>query len=188
MRQPFGISVPALILIGTFSAACDARVAFEGHSAGPSPLQTAAAAELRAQPESVRPVFGRDDSCRVSPPFHTTITVIVNAGRDITVGGLGFQFTDKFGKRTAPTVRPGSSTAASIPTTLPVPLPSAQPIPIPRPGALAGLAVDAGGRLTLPFTLHFACGIPGSGTLVIVVATVDHFGVTGSSQVVVRIG
>jgi hypothetical protein len=188
MRQRFGISVPALILIGTFSAACDGGIAFEGNSARPSTLQSAASAELRAQPESVRPIFGRDDSCPVSPPFHTTITVIVNAGRDITVGGLGFEFIDRFGGRTTPTVRPGSSTAAAIPTTLPVPLPSSQPIPIPRPGALGGLAVDAGSRLTLPFTLHFDCGIPGSGTLVIVVATVDLTGATASSQTIVRIG
>jgi hypothetical protein len=188
MRQRFGISIPALILIGTFSAACDARVAFEGSSAGPSPLRTATSAELRAQPASVRPVFGRDESCKVSPPFHTTITVIVDASRDIHVRGLGFEFMDTFGTRTTPTVRPGSSTAASIPTTLPVPLPSSQPIPIPRPGALAGLAVDAGSRLVLPFTLHFNCGIPGSGTLVIVVSTVDLSGVTGSSQIIVRIG
>jgi hypothetical protein len=186
MRLPFGISVPALLLIGTFLSACDAKVEFAG--SGPSPLQLAAAAELRAQPDSVRPIFDRDGTCLTSPPFHTTITVIVSTARDMTLQSLGFELSDRFGRRTTPTVTPGSSTAASIPTTLPVQLPSSPAIPIPRPGALAGLAVDAGSRVTLPFTLEFHCGVPGSGTLVIVVSLVDGLGQTELSRTTVRVG
>src|SRR5687768_3353524 len=111
MRLSFGVSVPALILIGTFSAACDGGLSVEGNSAGPTRLRFASPAELGVQPESVRPTFGRDDSCQLSPPFSTTVSVIVTAAQDITIGGLGFEFTDTSGGRTTPTVMPGSSTA-----------------------------------------------------------------------------
>ena len=188
MRLPFGISVPALILIGTFSAACDARIESGDSVVGPSPLQTAASAELRSQPENVRPIFGRDDSCRVSPPFQTTITVVVTAGQDLTITGVGFEFTDTLGGRTTPTVTPSSSTAASIPTTLPITLPTSQSIPIPQPGELTGLAVGAGTKVTLPFTLQFHCDVPGSGTVVIVIAVVDRSGQTRFSRTNVRVG
>ena len=189
--------VPAFLLCSVLAAACDGNGADLGvTSTAPTSIRSAQSTRITAEPETVVPQMLTSAFCAVEPPFQASVSVVVRAGDDVIVQGLGFEFIDRSGTRTAPAVTPSSSTAASIPTTLPVPLPSSSPVPIPGPGSLPipgqgsipGLLVSPGNLLTLPFLLQFECGVPASGTLVIVVATRDAGGDDDTSEARVRIG
>ena len=188
--------LPAFLILSWLAAACDgngggARIS----STAPTSLGSDESVRLAAEPETIRPRLLSGTTCTAEPPFQASLAVIVRASEPVVVQGLGFEFIDRSGARTVPQVTPGSTTAASIPTTLPVPLPTSSPVPVPPSGALptpapgaAGLPVSPADRLSLPFLLQFGCGVPASGTLVIVVSASNAAGDGETSETRVGIG
>lgn len=187
------LRLSAVFIIGLAAAAataCDdggaGRAAFGGWSSPAEPTALGSAS-LTVQPEPlVAEVVPRAD-CRVLPAFRTSLIVSVRSGRFVFVRGLGFEFLDAFGRRRIPTIVPGSTTAASIPTSVPLPLPSSPPLVIP--GTRASFpGVEANRTATFPFTLQFPCDVPSSGTIVVAVQTSDRNGSGELMRARVRVG
>lgn len=152
---------------------------------------------LTAEPLTIAPELLSAPFCGSWPPFRAPVTVIVRGRRDLIVRRLGFDFTDRFGRRSVPaTIRPlsGSSGATAIPNSSPVPfpspatLPSSSPIPIPGSSPFDGLRLSGAASHRLPFSLEFGCGVPAAGTLSVSIEATDERGASGTSQVNVRIG
>jgi len=193
---------PAILFAALASAivACDGggsgRLSTSGESASPVGPSSLESVRVTAEPETVAPRLLDLPDCTALPAFRTRLSITIRAGRELFVSGVGFEFLDSSGGRSVPTPIPGSSTAASIPVSVPVPLPPAGPLPtptsfpVPIPGAPAagpGARVPADSTTTLPFTLHFECGIPSSGTLFIAVQTGGRNGQGDLSRTSVRV-
>jgi hypothetical protein len=167
-----------------WTAGCDGGV-----SGVPTALSTApdavGSAEVTASPAVITPEFIAAALCAERPPFRARVTLTVRSDEDVIVRGLGFELLDSLGTRVSPTVIPTSSTAAEIPTTLPITAPTTPPIPIPS--STQGLPLPSGSTISLPFSLEFACGVPASGTLSIVAQTADRSGATSTTQMSVRV-
>lgn len=179
--------VPALLILSLLQAACEGN----GDSANPAAatsIRSASSARITTEPSLVTPTLLSSNFCTVDPPFLAEVSVIVRGAEGLVVRGVAFDFFDASGARATPTVRPGSNTAGSVPTTPPLTLPTSSPVPIPRPGSGSGVIIPTAGLVTLPFSLEFGCGIPASGTLIIVVSTGDATGTVDTSEARVRIG
>ena len=198
-----GLFRPSAILLAVLApalVACDGggsgRLSGSGESTSPAGPSAVGSVRVTAEPGTVAPRLLERADCTGLPAFRTRLSITVRAGRELFVSGLGFEFLDSLGGRSVPTPIPGSTTAASIPVSVPVPLPSSGPLPtpnsfpVPIPGAPAtgpGARVPADSTTTLPFTLHFECGIPSSGTLFIAVQTAGRDGSGDLSRTSVRV-
>jgi len=160
-----------------------------GSTAGPSSVSgNSGSVRLTAEPDTVVPELVPRADCRGLQPFRTRFSISVRTGRIVFINGIGFDFVDAFGNRQVATVIPGSTTAASIPRSTPLPLPSSPPIPLPgTPATFPGVAVEADRTTSFPFTLDFACGIPSSGTIFIVVQMGDRGGSRDQLRASVRV-
>jgi hypothetical protein len=179
-----GFLVPAFVA----AAACSGGDAPESPTAPSkldSPRVTVEAAEVTR--ESV-PFVG----CPAGTPFGLRLVVVVTAGEDVFIRGLGFDFLDRLGTTSTSRLIPTSAApfgGTSLPSS-PVPLPSSVPVsipssfPIPIPGSMP---LSAGVSQTLPFFLRFGCGVPPVGTLVVSVDTVDGRGTVRTSRVSVNV-
>jgi len=151
-----------------------------------SPRVTVEAAEVTR--DSV-PFVG----CPAGTPFGLRLVVVVSAGRDVSIRGLGFDFLDRLGATSTSRLIPTSAApfrgtsipSSSVPlsSSVPVPIPSSSPIPIP-----GSMSLSAGVSRTLPFFLKFGCGVTPVGTLVVSIDTVDGRGSAGTSRVSVNVG
>ena len=180
-----GFLVPAFVA----AAACSVSDATDSPTA-PTPLESSRvmveAAEVTR--ESV-PFVG----CPAGTPFGLRLVVVVSAGQDVFIRGLGFDFRDRLGTTSTSRLVPMStapfrgtsipSSSMPLPSAMPVPIPSSSPIPIP-----GSMSLSAGVSRTLPFFLTFGCGVPPVGILVITVDTVDGRGTAGTSRVSVNVG
>jgi hypothetical protein len=116
----------------------------------------------------VSPVFLSSPFCLTPPLFQAGFTLVFRADQDLFVNGFGFEFLDRFGQRSVPTLVPTSSMGTSF---VPLALPTSSPIPIP---GVPPFGVSAGSSRALPFLLQFGCGVPASGTLVVSVNTASR--------------
>jgi hypothetical protein len=180
-----GFLVPAFVA----AAACSSGDATESPTAPTalgSPRVTVEAAQVTR--ESVP--FG---GCPAGTPFGLRLVVVVSAGQDVFIRGLGFDFLDRQGTTSTSRLIPAStapfggtslpSPPVPLPSSVPVSIPSSSPIPIP-----GSMPLTAGVSQTLPFFLRFGCGVPPVGTLVISVDIVDGSGTVGTSRVSVSVG
>lgn len=183
---------PAAVLLAALApglVACDgggSGFGGFGSTAGPSSVSVnSGSMRLTAEPDTVVPELVPRADCRALQPFRASFSISVRTGRSVSISGIGFDFVDRFGDRQVPTVIPGSTIAASIPRSTPLPLPSSPPVPaptsppIPLPGTPAtfpGVTVEADRTTSFPFTLDFACGVPSTGTIFIVVQVGDRIG------------
>lgn len=179
---------PVLLIVCLLHAACEGN----GDSgirnpAAATSIRTTSDTRITAEPAVLNPTFLATDNCAVAPPFAAEVTVIVRGAEGLVVSGLAFELLDRLGDRQTPVVRPGSNTAASVPTTPPLTLPTTSAVPIPRPGS-STVVIPSAGQIALPFSLEFQCGVPASGTLVIVVSTADPSGAGQTSEARVRLG
>jgi hypothetical protein len=126
---------------------------------------------IAVEPPSVAPEFLSASGCPGLPPFDTRFSLLVRSGSDLFIRRAGFEFVDRHGIRTIPTLLPTtpSSSAVPIPTTLNM-------VPVPA------------GTSRLPFALRFACGVRPAGLLLISLETLDAGGSAGTSSVTVTIG
>jgi hypothetical protein len=180
-----GFLVPAVVA----AAACSGSDATESPTAPTlpdSPRVTVEAAEVTR--ESV-PFVG----CPAGTPFGLRLVVVVSAGQDVFIRGIGFDFLDRLGTTSTSRLIPTSaapfrgtsipSSSVPLPSSVPVPIPSSSPLPIP-----GSMSLSAGVSRTLPFFLKFGCGVPPVGTLVVSIDTVDGRGTVGTSRVSVNVG
>ena len=178
---------PAFLIVCLLCAACEGNGDGIRNPAAATSIRTTSDARITAEPATLNPRFLASDNCAVAPPFAAEVIVIVRGGEGLVVSGLAFELLDGLGERQTPVVRPGSNTAASVPTTPPLTLPTSPAVPIPRPGS-STVVIPSAGQIELPFSLEFQCGVPASGTLVIVVSTADPSGVGQTSEARVRLG
>ncbi|HXE79145.1 MAG TPA: hypothetical protein VNK41_00200 [Vicinamibacterales bacterium] len=184
-RQAATIAVAAFAVV---LAACDdgGTGEFGGLSSSVRPSPVAGESDesslrLTAEPRTVVPELLPRGDCLTLPAFRTRFAISIRAGRAALIRGIGFDFVDSFGDRQFPTIIAGSPAASSIPRSTPAPLPTAPPIPLPgTPAAFPGVAVEPDRTMSFPFALDFACGVPASGTIFVLVETGDR---GGSSQV-----
>jgi hypothetical protein len=180
-----GFLIPAFVA----AAACSGSDATESPTAPTlldSPRVMVEAAEVTR--ESV-PFVG----CPAGTPFGLRLVVVVSAGQDVFIRGLGFEFLDRLGTTSTSRLIPESaapfggtslpSPSVPLPSSLPVPIPSSFPVPIP-----GSMSLSEGVSRTLPFFLKFGCGVPPAGTLVVSIDTVDGRGIVSTSRVNVNVG
>jgi hypothetical protein len=154
------------------------------HLTGPSTLTPVPLSIVTVEPAAVRPVFLRSPSCFTASPFQAGFSLVFRAEQELLVSGFGFEFLDRFGQRSVPTLIPTSSTGSSF---VPVPLPTSSPVPIPGPSSsFNGFVMTAGTSSTVPFLLQFGCGVAPSGTLIVSVNTASR-GTPDVRQVSLRI-
>jgi hypothetical protein len=179
---------PAFLIVCLLHAACEGNGDGIRNPAAATSIRTSTSeTRITAEPAILNPTFLASDNCAVAPPFAAEVTVIVRGGEGLVVSGLAFELLDRLGDRQTPVVRPGSNTSASVPTTPPLTLPTTSAVPIPRPGS-STVVIPSAGQIALPFSLEFQCGVPASGTLVIVVSTADPSGAGQTSEARVRLG
>jgi hypothetical protein len=147
---------------------------------GPAP---ATSGIVTVEPRTIRPDFLPRSFCHTPPAFQTRFTLVVSAVDDLTVRGVSFEFLDRFGRRSFPTLIPSSS-PIPIPGTSPIPTPGTSPIPTPGTSPITtpgfspfdSVLVLPGTSHLFPFLLQFDCGIPAFGTLFVIVDTADRHG------------
>ena len=178
-----GFLVPAFVA----AAACSGG---DASPTAPTPLNSPSVTVEAAEVIRESVPFG---GCPAGEHFGLRLVIVVSAGQDLIIRGLGFDFLDQLGKTSTSRLIPTSAApfgGTSLPSP-PVPLPSSVPVsipssfPIPIPGSMP-LSAEVSQRL--PFFLRFGCGVPPAGTLTIGVDTVDGHGTVGTSRVSVNVG
>jgi hypothetical protein len=181
--------VPALAV----AAAC-------GNHAPASPTAPAAieSALITAEPMTAKPEFLPLSFCPAGPPFGFRLVLTVGSGRNsFFLRRLLFNFTDRFGGFSVPTVTPipttriGSipdSTPIPFPTSPSIPLPTSSAIPIPGSLSLEDGRIAAGVSRTQAVFVQFGCGVAPGGTLVVIVDGTDSNGAAVKSSIRVRVG
>jgi len=173
-----------VLLAGLGLAGCVKDGVSTDHVTGPSTLTPASRTIVTVEPAAVRPVFLRSPSCFTASPFQAGFSLVFRADQELSVRGFEFEFLDRLGRRSVPTLIPTSSTGSSF---VPVTLPTSSPVPIPGPSSsFNGFVMTAGTSSTVPFLLQFGCGVAPSGTLVVSVNTASR-GTPDVQQVSVRI-
>ena len=170
-----------VVLASLGMAACDKDAGSTGHLTGPGVVTSTL---VTVEPAAVLPTFVASPFCFTATPFQAGFTLLLRADQEIIINGFDFEFLDRFGGRSVPTLISTSSTFAPL---VPVPLPSSSPVPIPGVSSFNGLIVSRGGSRTLPMLLQFGCGVAAPGTLVVGVITAVG-GRADVKQVSVRIG
>ena len=152
-------------------------------------------AMITAEPATVSPEFLPTPFCPRFSPFGARFALVVRPGQDLILRVVQFQFVDRFGGRTFPSVIPLDTTAfppSSLPGSPPIPtptpstLPSSGPVPIPS-SPFSPLLIPAGTFREFPFLLQFGCGVPAEGTVVVSLEFTDRRGTAESSELRVRI-
>jgi hypothetical protein len=150
---------------------------------------------IAIEPATVAPEFFPTPLCPRFSPFGARFTLVVRSGEDLVLRVVQFNFIDRFGGRTVPSVvpldtaqAPAPSTPGSSPIPFPTPstLPSASPVPIPS-GGFDPLLIPGGTSREVPFLLSFGCGVPSDGTVVITLEMFDRRGTAETSEVRVRV-
>ena len=174
-----------VLLASLGMAGCTDDGSSTDHVTGPSTLtpalNTPGVNVVTVEPAVIRPVFLSGPFCFTASPFQAGLTLLFRADGELIVSGIGFEFIDRFGHRSVPTLIPTAGTAS-----IPVPLPTSSPIPIPGTSSFNGLIMAPGSSSALPFLLQFGCGVPASGTLIVSVNTASR-GTPDVTQVRVRI-
>ena len=154
---------------------------------------------IAIEPATVAPEFFPTPLCPRFSPFGARFTLVVRSGEDLVLRVVQFEFIDRFGGRSVPSVTPQSS-AASVPSAPAVPLPGSSPIPFPTPTTLPSsspvpipaasfdpLLIPGGTTREVPFLLSFGCGVPADGTVVITLEMLDRRGTAETTEVRVRV-
>jgi hypothetical protein len=155
-----------------------------------APLSTESI-QVTAEPDRLIPhVLSTRDCPGARPAFRVGLNLIISAERRRSMRDITFGFVDRFGSRAVPILLPtptdGFGTPGSLPSSVPIPIPSGTVLPIPGTSAFNGLVLN--GSRTLPFLLEFRCGVSPAGTLSIGVETSDDRGTASISRLKVSIG
>jgi len=180
------LALAIVVVLSVGASGCDDNNGGAAHArlTGPSPFQSRL---VSVQPATLRPEFLSDRSCLGLRPFRTRFNLFVQADRDFSMRGLGFEFRDRAGGRALPLPIPTTVTGPTIPNAVPVALPSSAPIPIPGTLPFNGVMFSSGIH-SLGLVLNFDCGVPAEGTLSISVNTTDQDGARDVSHVTVPVG
>jgi hypothetical protein len=170
----FGL--PLLCAALALAAACENNSSTRVTSPTAVTAESGSGSRITAEPVMLRPEILPGLSCVGSPPFGTRIIVVVS-GAGVSLGGLRFRFTDRFGLTGLPFVRviPGSS-----PMTTPVTMiPPLTGIPIPGLAPAPASTMSQLSNARFPFFLTFGCGFSTNGVLDVNADLIDG---TGRSQ------
>lgn len=189
------IQFPRCAAAFVVSASLMASGCTEGESPFPgSPLTPLSTASLHvtAEPEHIVPHVLSTRNCPAARPgFRAGLNLIIVAERRRSVRGIIFGFVDRFGNRAVPILLPPPTSGfgpapGSLPSSVPIPIPSGTVLPLPGTFAFNGIVLN--GSRTLPFLLEFHCGVSPAGTLRVDVETADDHGRVKMSSLNVRIG
>jgi hypothetical protein len=147
--------------------------------------------QVTADPNRIVPHLLSTRDCPAGrSAFRAGFNLIIVAERRRDVRHVVFGFVDSFGNRAVPIFLPTTDgfgpSPGSLPTSVPIPIPSGTVLPIPGTFAFNGLVLN--GSRTLPFLLEFRCGVSPAGTLSVAVETTNDRGTVNMSRLNVRIG
>ena len=148
--------------------------------------------QVTAEPDPIIPrLLSTRDCPAARPAFRAGLNLIISAERRRSVRSIVFGFVDRFGSRAVPILLPAPTdgfgpSPGSLPSSVPIPIPSGTVLPIPGTFAFNGVVLD--GSRTLPFLLEFRCGVSPAGTLSVGVETTDDRGTVNMSRLNVKIG
>jgi hypothetical protein len=157
------------------------------HNARNACSSSAPSTSITAEPSTIAPQFVSDPFCAGAQPFSATLNLTIDSAAELFLQRIGFQFIDRFGNSSLPSVLPIPSMAGVFPSAAPIPIPSQPPGQPPGQIAFGGQTVVTGAR-TDAFRLGFDCGVPAAGTLFIVVESSDTRGETNVARTSARIG
>ncbi len=186
VRIPRYAAVVLLWLVAT--AGCDSAAVSVNAPSTPVPLSS----PVTVEPMVVRPEFLHGGTCAAFSPFGLRLRLSFREHRHLTLRGLRFRLTDRFGVDALPEVIPlPSGMEAALPTPISSPLPGAAslpapPLPVPGSSSMTGIGIAAG--TPLAFFLRFGCGVAPEGLLFVSIQVVDRDGRSESSDVRVRVG
>lgn len=151
---------------------------------------TATPLSLSADPDPIAPEFLPWSGCSTHPSFGLRFVVNVGGPPHVALRQMRFGFHDRSGVQIRPMVAMGTG-GQQFPNAGPIPFPSpsssGSSIPFPTSTPLMAVISSVGSSRTLPVSMSFPCGVPSSGTLIIVGDYDDH-GRSYSSEVRVRVG
>ena len=185
MRISSPMCVAALLCTGVVTGACS-------NSVPPDVTLPASATpvSLSADPDPLAPEFLPWSGCSTHPPFGLRFVVSVGGPPHVAFRQMRFGFHDRSGMHARPLVAMNTG-GQSIPNVGPIPFPSpsssGSSITFPSATPLMTVISSVGSSRTLPVSMSFPCGVPASGTLIIIGDYDDH-GRSGSSEVRVRVG
>jgi hypothetical protein len=190
MRVSSSCSAALAVLIALASAACDD---FNGDLNGPASSSSRStfvtSTVVTTEPTSIAPQFLSDPRCPGAPPFVALLNLTIGSGAELSVQRIGFEFRDRFGGRSLPTVFPvPASSSTLLPSSGPIPFPGAAPTPVPGEISFSDFGIGSGRGRTDSFALRFDCGVPAVGTLTVVVESVDRRGENDVSRATVAVG
>jgi len=144
---------------------------------------------LSANPDPILPEFLPSHGCSIHPAFGLRFVISVG-GPHVAFRQMRFGFHDRFGRHSRPLVVIGTGGQA-IPNAGPIPFPSpsssGSSIPMPSSTPLMAVVSAVGTSRPLAVSMSFPCGVPSSGTLIIIGDFDDH-GRSLSSELRVRVG
>jgi hypothetical protein len=186
------ISIRVATLAGAvvlFTSACDGM---NGNPTTPAATNTSGLALLAVQPATLKPQFVGgpfvDPFCVATPPFLAFISLTFGSNIDVFLDRVRFDFVDRSGRKAIPTATAIPGFQSSLPSSTPVPFPSSLTFPTPGLVSFGGILIGPDRRRTDSFSLRFDCGVPGFGTLFVVVESTTRFGAPGITQTSVPIG
>ena len=192
------VRLPKYVLVFLVSALAVMACGQNDASSPTAPTRTDKAV-IAIEPATIAPEFFPTPTCPRFSPFAARFTLVVRAGEELVLRVVQFEFVDRFGGRTAPTVIP-QGISSSTPTSSPMPLPGSAPIPFPTPSTLPDssavpipssgfnpLLIPGGTSRDVPFLLSFGCGVPADGTVVITLEMLDRRGTPETTEVRVRV-
>ena len=190
MRVSSSCSAALAVLIALASAACDD---FNGDLNGPASSSSRStfvtSTVVTAEPTTIAPRFLFDPRCPGAPPFVALLNLTIGSEAELSVQRIGFEFRDRSGNSSLPTVFPVPvGISSTLPSSGPIPFPGAAPTPVPGEISFSDFGIGSGRGRTDSFALRFDCGVPAVGTLTVVVQSVDRRGEADVSRASVGVG
>ena len=177
------------LLLSVTAASLGCRVSGSATAVMPA---TAQPVTLTVEPEALAPDFSVGSACHGHPPFDLRFVVRLGGPAEVFFQRMRFRFEDRTGRveiprislGAGPAILPGSSLGQAP---FAVGLPNASPIPIPSATTLPGMVLSFGSARQLPLKLQFGCGVPPSGTLIVIVDFDDRgHSLSSETRVIVR--